>query len=721
MRAQPYALPIMRPPVLLSALFLGAAVIALLATRPGLQLMAPPTAGAPQGPAPTVIGWRGQLRPGAGDGVEGWRDGPAAQASFADPYGLATDARGRLYIADGGTSNRIRVLTAEGQVLTVAGSGAEGWRDGPAAEAAFHTPSGLALDAAGNLYVADTGNHRIRKITPEGQVSTLAGDGQPGHRDGPADQARFNGPLGLAVDGQGRVWVADSYNDRIRLISAEGQVLTLAGGELPGERDGIGAEARFDTPAALVIDANGHALVADAGNNAIRRVAPDGTVTSVACAAPDDEQALLRRPLSLALSHDGHLYIGVQARGRVLQLTPHGQLQQITAGDRLARPTGLALAANGSLLVADAASHRLHRLAAVAPGQSQAALGELGPSAQQPLPQAAGRWPLKPQQGPHEVVGVLGEVRGGRNKGAGTMEPRHHLHGGLDIAGPVGAEVLAIADAKVTSPLASWGYGELSEGLALGPLAYVHLRVGRHADGRPLDPQRFVPLRDEQGRPERMRLRRGTRFKAGEVLGTLNGMAHVHLSLGAPGHQGNALTLGFKDFSDRQPPRIVSVELFDAAGGPLSARAGGDLLLPADPSGLSVVVEAWDQVDGNKPSRRLGLQSLAYQLLDEAGRPLPGFEQPHRQIGFEQMPQGDVDEDRMTQIAYAAGSGVSVHGQASTRFRYQLMNRVDQGRLAEGRLTLPAPGRYRLRVLARDWAGNEAARELRLQQAAPPR
>lgn len=711
----------MRRPVLLSALFLGAAVIALLATRPELPRMSPPTAGAPQQPAPTVIGWRGQLQPGAGDGVEGWRDGSAAQARFADPYGLVADARGRLYIADGGTNNRIRVLTAEGQVLTLAGSGTEGWRDGPAAEAAFQTPSGLALDAAGNLYVADTGNHRIRKITPAGQVSTLAGDGQPGHRDGPAEQARFNGPLGLAVDGQGRVWVADSYNDRIRLISAEGQVLTLAGGELPGERDGVGAEARFDTPAALVIAADGHALVADAGNHAIRRVAPDGTVSTVARATPDDEQALLRRPLSLALSHDGHLYIGVQARGRVLQLTPDGQLHQITAGDRLARPTGLALAADGSLQVADAASYRLHRLAAVAPGQSQAALGELGPSAQQPLPQTDGRWPLKPQQGPHEVVGVLGEVRGGKsNKGARTMEPRHHLHGGLDIAGPVGAEVLAIADAKVTSPLASWGYGELGEGLALGPLAYIHLRVGRRADGRPLDPQRFVPLRDEQGRPERMRLRRGTRFEAGEVLGTLNGMAHVHLSLGAPGHQGNALALGFQDFRDRQAPRIVSVELFDAAGGPLSARAGGDLLLPADPAGVSVVVEAWDQVDGNKPGRRLGLQSLAYQLLDETGRPLPGFEQPRRQIGFEQMPQGDVDEDRMTQIAYAAGSGVSVHGQASTRFRYQLMNRVDQGRLAEGRLTLPAPGRYRLRVLARDWAGNEAVSELRLQQAAAP-
>ncbi|MCX2860546.1 gluconolaconase [Paucibacter sp. PLA-PC-4] len=719
MRALPYAMPMMRRPVLLSALLLGAAVIALLVTRPGLQLIAPPTAGAPQGPTPTVIGWRGQLQPCAGDGVEGWRDGPAIESRFADPYGLAVDAQGRIYVADGGTSNRIRVLTAEGQVLTLAGSGAEGWRDGSAAEAAFHTPSGLALDAAGNLYVADTGNHRIRKITPEGQVSTLAGDGQPGHRDGPADQARFNGPLGLAVDGQGRVLVADSYNDRIRLISAEGQVLTLAGGELPGERDGVGAEARFDTPTALVINSDGHALVADAGNHAIRRVALDGTVTTVARAAPDDEQALLRRPLSLALSHDGHLYIGVQARGRVLQLTPDGQLHQITAGDRLARPTGLALAADGSLKVADAASYRLHRLAAVAPGQSQKALGELGPSAQQPLPQTAGRWPLRPQQGPHEVVGVLGEVRGGRNnKGAGTMEPRHHLHGGLDIAGPVGAEVLAMADAKVTSPLASWGYGELSEGLALGPLAYIHLRVGRRADGRPLDPQRFVPLRDEQGRPERMRLRRGTRFEAGEVLGTLNGMAHVHLSLGAPGHQGNALALRFKDFSDLRPPHIASVELFDAAGSPLSARAKADLLLPSGPPGVSVVVEAWDQVDGNKPSRRLGLHSLAYQLLDEAGRPLPGFEQPRRQIGFEQIPGGDVDEDRMTQIAYAAGSGVTVHGQASTRFRYQLMNQVDLGRVAEGRLTLPAPGRYRLRVLARDWAGNEAVSELRLQQQA---
>jgi sugar lactone lactonase YvrE len=179
--------------------------------------------------AAPLLEWRAHVDPLAGDGHLGWRDGPAAQARFADPYGLALDPHGTLYVSDGGDNDRIRALRRDGTVATLAG-GVEGFRDGQGAAARFDTPSGLALDATGNLYVADTGNHAIRKVTPDGVVTTLAGTGQPGWRDGPGVQAQFDGPMGVAVDASGRVIVADAYNDRVRAIAPDGQVTTLAGG-----------------------------------------------------------------------------------------------------------------------------------------------------------------------------------------------------------------------------------------------------------------------------------------------------------------------------------------------------------------------------------------------------------------------------------------------------------------------------------------------------------
>ena len=175
-----------------------------------------------------LLDWRPHVAALAGDGHVGWRDGAAAQAQFADPYGLALDPHGTLYVSDGGDSDRIRALRPDGTVTTLAG-GVEGFQDGQGAAARFNTPSGLALDATGNLYVADTGNHAIRKVTPGGVVTTLAGTGTPGYRDGPGAQAQFDGPMGVAVDAAGRVIVADAYNDRIRAIAPDGHVTRLGG------------------------------------------------------------------------------------------------------------------------------------------------------------------------------------------------------------------------------------------------------------------------------------------------------------------------------------------------------------------------------------------------------------------------------------------------------------------------------------------------------------
>ncbi|WP_285447830.1 NHL repeat-containing protein [Xanthomonas sp. LMC-A-07] len=660
------------------------------------------------GPVATPLGWSAQLQWVAGNGVRGGQDGRAADAQFADPYGLAIDAHGALYIADGGDNNRIRAMLPNGNVQTLAG-GREGFADGIGAAAAFNTPSGIAFDMAGNLYIADTGNHAIRKRTPQGVVTTLAGDGSAGFRDGAAAQARFNGPIGVAVDAQGRVYVADTYNDRIRVIAPDGQVSTLAGGALPGMADGVGDQARFDTPTDLKVDAHGVVWVADMRNDAIRRIAPDGSVSTLIGGDPADLSPLLHRPMTIALTHDGVLYVG-DASGRVLQVTRAGHVVTMSGEDvmqRLSRPAGIAVDAQGAVYVSDAGSARVHRLVPATAANANAA-PVVGPAATQPLPVTQGRWPLQPQAGWHEVVGTLGEVRGNYQ---GLS--RDHLHAGLDIRGDVGQTVYAIADAKVSSPYPTWGLEQLGEWLALDTIGYTHMRVGRTAQGKPLDPQRFHLLTDVDGKPDRMRVLRGTRFRAGDALGTLNGMAHVHLTAGANGFERNAVQLGFIGYADHVAPHIDRVSLLDSAGEALPMTKGM-VHVPLG-TAVQIVVEAWDQVDRNLPRRRLGLYALGYQVLDAQGVPLAGEAEPRMTIVFDRMPA----DPAAVLTAYAPDSGITVHGSAVTRFRYLVTNTVRDGRIGNGHWQAGAlpPGDYILRITARDYSGNEASanRDLRVR------
>lgn len=660
----------------------------------------PPAAPRRSDPAPTPLGWPAQLELIAGDGVQGLRDGLGAQARFADPYGVAIAGDGTVFVADAGDNNRIRRIGRDGQVATFAG-GEEGFRDGPGTTAAFNTPSGLALDRHGNLYVADTGNHAIRRVTPQGVVSTLAGTGVAGHRDGPAAQAQFNGPIGVAVAADGRVYVADTYNDRIRVITPDGHVGTLAGDGHPGYRDGPGTLARFDTPTSLAVDAQGVVWVADLRNNAIRQIAPDGQAGTWKQAVREGSAVDLWRPLSLAVTADGVAYVGELSAGRIVQIAADGQVRVITGAtqdQRLARPAGLALDRHGAVYATDAGGYRLHRIAARTP---RAPPPIVGPAAHNPLPETQGRWPVHPQDAWHEVVGTLGEVRGNYQN-----ESRDHLHGGLDIRGDVGQEVLAIADGKISSPHAAWGFGDLGEGLGLDTLGYIHMRVGRTPQGRVLDPQRFQLIEDDAGEPERIRVRRGTRFRAGDALGTINRMAHVHLNVGASGYERNAVALGFSGYADHYPPRIEGIQLFDTREQPLTEKVEGRWQVPRELAGVQIVVEAWDQVDHNLPRRRLGLYALGYQLLEAGGQPLPGHEAPRTLIEFNRMPS---DPDAV-KIAYADGSGITVHGSAVTRFRYVVTNTVRDGQLAVGYWQpseLPA-GDYVLRIIAQDYSGNVA-------------
>ena len=308
-------------------------------------------------PRPTAFGWSAVVATLAGGGERGFADGPAGKARFSDPFAIAVDAKGAVYLADAGDTNRIRRIGPEGRTTTLPG--------------AFDTPSGIAVDRAGNLYVADTGSNRIRVIRRDGGVATLAGDGTAGFRDGPAGQAQFNGPMGVAADAAGNVYVADTYNDRIRLITPDGQVRTVAGGAVPGLADGQGAAAAFDTPCALALDPAGALLIADTGNNAIRKLALDGVVTTLARPAPEDPDPALRGPIGLAATADGYLYIATFRRGRILEMSPRGALRVLTGreawaaenrGIQFTHPAGLAIDRHGALYVAEAGAYAIRKL-----------------------------------------------------------------------------------------------------------------------------------------------------------------------------------------------------------------------------------------------------------------------------------------------------------------------------------------------------------------------
>ncbi|HYE13270.1 MAG TPA: hypothetical protein VD968_02390 [Pyrinomonadaceae bacterium] len=685
-------------------------------------------------PRPTEAGWAAFVETIAGDGTPGFADAPAgAQARFREPFGVAVGADGSVFVSDAGKTNAIRKLSPRGEVSTLAG-GREGFADGAGAAASFDTPSGLAVDADGNLYVADTGNNRVRKVTPEGTVSTLAGDGTRGSRDGPAAQAQFDAPLGVAVDNDGNVYVADTYNDRVRLITKSGEVKTIAGaagGPSYSDGDALGA-ALFDTPCAVAVAPGGELFIADTGNNRVRRLTKEGEVITVpfvfegAAAEGDGAPApgFVSKPVGLAVTHDGFLYVTEMDRGRVVQVSPDGRARRVAGlgpgfsdGDaqaaRFNQPSGLALDATGSLVVADAANCLVRRVRAAAQGdagrvdEKQAVAPPALPAPAGPLPRLGGEafgegpfpWPLDPQDRPHEVSATMGEVRGSYD----TDDSRHHLHSGLDVFGTHGQVVRAVFEEKVSSPLPNWGFGGLNEGLRVGLFSYIHIRVGRDERDEMLDGTPFVAVAGADGKTSRVRVRRGTRVRVGDALGTINRMYHVHMNLGPPGAEINPLMLAPAGFRDRIAPTIEAVKLFDESGAELKGRRAGRLLLRGR---VRVVVDAFDRNDSNGERRRLGLYKLGYQLLLPDGSPAPGFESPRVTIEFDRLPP----DPEATKIAYADESGITVYGSARTRFLYELTNTVRDGLASHGlwdTSRLP-PGDYTLRILASDFNGNEA-------------
>jgi sugar lactone lactonase YvrE len=640
----------------------------------------------------------------AGDGVSAVRDGGVARARFSDPFGVAAAAGGTVYVADAGDAQRIRRVDVDGTVSSMAG-GERGYADGLGSAARFDTPSGLAVDARNVLYVADTGNNSIRRVTTDGAVTTLAGSPEPGYVDGRAEEARFNGPVGVAVHPDGRVIVADTYNDRIRAIHPDGLVVTLAGDGVPGFADGSSDRARFDTPCGVAVDTQGRIYVADSANGAVRLIAIDGNVTTLEPLPPDG----LFRPFGIAVDTRDVVYV-TDDRGRVVEITP-GVRARVLAGSRpgfaggwagdarFRGLAGIAVPEPGRLVVTEQRNAVVRTLEAPSRRSFRAQ-----PLVSHPQFNTAAfdveplLWPLAPMDGPYEITGTLGELRGG--------DGSERFHAGIDMHAANGEPVVAVRPGVVVTPLAASEFGTLNESVRIGPLAYVHLRVGRYrGDDEVIDAGRFAATYDETERITRIRAKRGARFHAGEPIGTVNAFNHVHLNVGWPGEELNPLHFRLVHFSDSVPPTIArrGIQFLDDSGAPFTKRSKGRLLVDGI---VHIVVDAWDQVDGNQRRRRLGLYRLGYQVLDRAGAPVPGFDVPQETIRFDRLFWG-AD----AALVYASGSGIPFYGRRTTRFLYRVTNTLRDGVAERGGwdTTRLSPGDYTVRILAADISGNEAS------------
>lgn len=318
-------------------------------------------------------------------------------------------------------------------------------------------------------------------------------------------------------------------------------------------------------------------------------------------------------------------------------------------------------------------------------------------------------WPLDPPYGPFEVAGTMGEARG---------EEAGRFHAGIDVRADQGDAVLAVRSGVVQAPLAVSAFGTLNELIRIGSLAYVHLRAGRSRQGRVMDEARFVATYDETRQLVDVRVKRGARFDVGDVVGTVNPFNHVHLNIGWPEEEYNPLLFRLVQYRDSIPPTIAAggIQLFSLDGQRLTARANRRLLVSGD---VRIVVDAWDQADGNQPHRRLGLFELGYQVLLTDGTPAPGFETPRMTMRFDRLRA----EPDAAGLVYAPGSGIPFYGERRTRFLYVVTNTFHNGEAAAGawRTAELSPGDYALRIHALDASGNAAAvnRDLAMTIVAP--
>lgn len=330
----------------------------------------------------------------AGNSGYGFADGPGSNALFWAPCGVATDSSGNVYVADA-QNNLIRLVTPDGVVTTFAGTpDVTGTNDGAGSAAQFHFPQGIALDSSNNVYVADTANNTIRKITPGGVVTTFAGTpGTTGSTDSAQGSPLFQGPAAVAVDGSNNIYVADTGNHTIRFITPAGIVSTLAGtAGKHGSADGVGSAASFYMPFGLTVDNSGNVYVADTFNDLIRMIAPGGTVTTLAGQQGmgnyqdgTGTNALFHWPYGIAWNGADELYVGDSQHNAIRQINLSTRAVTFFAGSgyhifstfyccnpgaidgantnaSFYSPQGLAVSPSGAVFVADTGNDLIRQI-----------------------------------------------------------------------------------------------------------------------------------------------------------------------------------------------------------------------------------------------------------------------------------------------------------------------------------------------------------------------
>ena len=311
-----------------------------------------------------------------GDGTDAFVDGPLPSARFQTPVGIAISSGGILYVADY-NGRRIRKISG-GQVSRLAGDGNFGTKDGAGDTAEFVDPYRIEVDPDGNVYVTDMADARVRRITPDGMVSTYAGTGIPGFKNGDVSIAQFSeGIGGIAIGARGDVYIDDTNNGRIRRISSAGQVSTFAGREQKGYVDGDTSVAEFLDPNAILFDKQGNMYVADNGNYLIRKITPTGMVSRFSGAGThgmadgDAGTAQFHFIYDMVMDKDGNILL--TDGDRIRKVNPSGQVSTIAGsttgyadGDgstaKFNYPAGLAIDAEGNLYVADAMNNRIRKI-----------------------------------------------------------------------------------------------------------------------------------------------------------------------------------------------------------------------------------------------------------------------------------------------------------------------------------------------------------------------
>ena len=357
--------------------------------------------------------WRIDTFAGTGESLSGFGGfggdgGPATNAQLAFPTSVALDGAGNLYIADR-RNHRIRKVDSSGTISTIAGTGEYGFGGdgGPATEAGLYNPNGVATDGAGNLYIADSGNHRIRKVDSTGTITTIAGTGERGFGGsdgdgdrGPATNAQLNHPSEVAVDGAGNLYIADEGNHRIRKVDSTGTIRHFAG--LVGQRGrggfrgdgGPAVKAQLNQPADVAVDGAGNLYIADSLNSRVRKVDSLGFISTIAgtgnAGRPSGDggpatNAQLAFPTGVAVDGAGNLYIADSPRHKIRKVDSAGTISTIAgrvrhgfSGDggpateaRLNSPNDVAVDGAGNLYIADQYNHRIRKLTPVGPGATQ--------------------------------------------------------------------------------------------------------------------------------------------------------------------------------------------------------------------------------------------------------------------------------------------------------------------------------------------------------------